>query len=117
MARFPNKDKVSNLHMYGIKRKFFCPIGQSVCTYVIEIDMEPDMIICDYLDVASFISNMKMEYTLEGACGAICNYMAGEYQPYAVMVKVKCEDAKHMPVEVTNVVNRSFAGNGQYEYN
>lgn len=113
MASFENDGKISNLHMYGIKKKFFCPIGKSECTYEIEIDMEPRKIICDYLDVDVFIRGMEYQQTLESACAVICNHMVDEYQPDAAMVKVKCEDAKHMPVEVTKMVRRNIC-DGSY---
>lgn len=113
MSSFDNDGKISNLHMYGIKKKCYCPIGQSECTYEIEIDMEPRNTICDYLEVDLFIKKMEYQQTLESACMLICDYMSSEYQPNGVMVKVKCEDAKHMPVEVTKIVRRNY--DGQYK--
>lgn len=110
MARFDNTYGISNLHMHGIKRKFFCPVGQSECTYEIEIDMEPRKVICDYLEVDTFIRDMDSNATLEACCATICDYMAKEYQPHAVMVKVKCDDARHMPAEVIKMVRRDMSG-------
>lgn len=104
MTRLENNDKINNIHMYGIKKKFFCPIGQAECTYEIEIDMEPGDAICDYLEVDAFIKKMAYEQTLESACALICNHMAKGYRPYVVEVRVKCEDAKHMPVVVAKSI-------------
>lgn len=104
MARFENNDGINNIHMYGIKRHFFCPIGQAECTYEIDIKMVPCCTICDYLEVDAFIKGMEYEQTLESACALICDYMYNEYRPTDVTVMVKCDDAEHMPAEVTKTL-------------
>ena len=69
MAKFENADGISSIKMDGVSVKCFCPIGKSMCTYNVTIEMEPDKWIPDYIEVGAMIQLLEeKEYTLESAC-------------------------------------------------
>lgn len=106
MAKFENTDGILSIKMDGVLVMCFCPIGKTMCTYDVTIEMEPDEWIPDYLEVEAMIRLLEgKEYTLESACAEICNNVNGYVRPKKVSVVVKCEDARHMPAEVKKTIN------------
>lgn len=106
MAKFENVDGISSIKMDGVSVKCFCPIGKSMCTYNVTIEMEPDKWIPDYIEVGAMIQLLEeKEYTLESACAEICNNLNDYVNPKKVSVTTLCRDARHMPAEVKKTIN------------
>lgn len=106
MAKFENTDGISSIKMDGVSVKCFCPIGKSMCTYNVTIEMEPDKWIPDYIEVGAMIQLLEeKEYTLESACAEICNNVNKYVRPKKVSVTILCKDARHMPAEVKKTIN------------
>lgn len=106
MAKFANLDNISSIKMDGVSVKCFCPIGKSMCTYDVTIEMEPDKLIPDYIEVGNMIQALnEREFTLESACAEICDNLNDYVNPKKVSVTIRCEDAKHMPAEVKKTIN------------
>jgi NADPH-dependent 7-cyano-7-deazaguanine reductase QueF len=116
MAKFENKDNITSLKMDGIKVKCFCPIGKSLCTYQVTIEMEPVFEIPDYIEVGEAIAKMENEeYTLESAVAHIFQFMVNYVNPHKLTVTVRCEDAKHMPATVTKTKTAEEENNSHEE--
>lgn len=106
MAKFANLSGISSIKMDGVSVKCFCPIGKSMCTYNVTIEMEPDKWIPDYIEVGNMIQSLNgREFTLELACARICSNLNDYVNPKEVSVTVRCEDAKHMPAEVKKTIS------------
>lgn len=106
MAKFENTDGISSIKMDGVSVKCFCPIGKSMCTYNVTIEMEPDKWIPDYIEVGAMIRLLEeKEYTLESACAEICNNLNDYVNPKKASVTILCRDARHMPAEVKKTIN------------
>ena len=106
MAKFANLDGISSIKMDGVSVKCFCPIGKSMCTYNVTIEMEPADLIPDYIEVGNMIQTLnEREFTLESACAEICDNLNDYVNPKKVSVTIRCEDAKHMPAEVKKTIN------------
>lgn len=106
MAKFKNIDGIGSIKMDGMSVKCFCPIGKSMCTYNVTIEMEPDKWIPDYIEVGAMIQLLEeKEYTLESACAEICNNLNDYVNPKKVSVTILCRDARHMPAEVKKTIN------------
>ena len=106
MAKFANLDNISSIKMDGVQVKCFCPIGKSMCTYDVTIEMEPDKLIPDYIEVGNMIQALnEREFTLESVCAEICDNLNDYVNPKKVSVTIRCEDAKHMPAEVKKTIN------------
>ena len=106
MAKFANLSGIGFIKMDGVSVKCFCPIGKSMCTYNVTIEMEPADLIPDYIEVGNMIQSLDgREFTLESACARICNDLNDYVSPKEVSVTVRCEDAKHMPAEVKKTIS------------
>lgn len=105
--KFKNKDDISKIKMDGMSVKCFCPIGQSLCTYNVTIVMEPDTEIPDYIEVCDMVNDLNSrELTIESAVARICNSVFEYVLPNRLEVTIRCNDAKHMPAEVTKVMEK-----------
>lgn len=100
MARFENSMGITTIQMED-KVKCYCPIGKSLCTYELSIAMDVGSVIPDYIEVGTFLDEgISGVATLEQCCAEVYDYFYREYQPKYLMVEVRCNDAKHMPVMV-----------------
>lgn len=78
-----------------------CPIGKQYCTYQMYVEMVPDEVIPDYIEVGKWMGSMNAKsYTLEDATAEVFDYIGNEYMPLELKVTCKCDDAAHMPVTV-----------------
>lgn len=90
---------------FDYKIRCFCPIGQSMCTYEVGVDMEPGNVIPDYLIIQKFLDGMNEQtFTLEDAAMCIKRELTKMVDPYCLMVSVHCSDAKHFPATVTTYI-------------
>ena len=101
MPSFPNTARIDRIHLSGMEKEVFCPIGKTWCTYHIDITMMPNKTIPDYLEIQEYIGGQcPTEATLEDFAAAVRDEMVAMCEPMSVEVSVFCDDAKHMPAEV-----------------
>lgn len=101
MPGFPNTARIDHIHLSGMEKEVFCPIGETWYTYRIDITMIPNQTIPDYLEIRECIDEQcPTESTLEDFAAAVRDKMAEMYEPLSVEVSVFRDDAKHMSVGV-----------------
>lgn len=101
MPSFPNTARIDHIHLSGMEKDVFCPIGKTWCTYRIDIAMIPDQTIPDYLEIQEYIGEQcPTESTLEDFAAVVRDKMVEMCKPLSVEVSVFCDDAKHMPARV-----------------
>lgn len=99
MARFENKYNIKLIKM-NKKIHNLCTIGQDWFTNNIEIEIIPDKVIPDYIEVEKEISKFESkELVIEEVVNGILEVMK-EYEPKYIKVSSKVDDAMHLPVEV-----------------
>lgn len=101
MAYIPNKYECYNplIKITEVIHNF-CPIGQDIYTNNIQITIEPNQCIPDYIDVTAFIKSLEgKELTIEDTCFEIIEHLIVEYSPKYVKVYTSAPDAVHSSVE------------------
>ena len=108
MAQFKNTMGISEI-AFAHTVQCVCAIGKSLCTYDMVVEMVPDEVIPDYLEVQEFMDNeVHMHFlTMEDATAAVADYLNEAYSPASGTVSCLCSDARHFPVRVT----KSIGGN------
>lgn len=100
MSRFENKYNISNIKLRKLIHNL-CTIGQDWFTNNLEIEIVPNKIIPDYIEVDNMIQEFEgKELVIEEVVNGILENLK-EYEPNYIKVISKVEDAMHLPVEVT----------------
>ena len=96
-----NKNKISEIILKG-KSHNFCPIGQSHYTNQYVVEMFPDKVIPDYLDVQEFIRKEinDKELIIEDCVSMLFNHISITYNPKFLKVSSNVVDAVHPEVTV-----------------
>lgn len=96
---FVNSQDISEITYFN-SRKFFCPVGESECTYEFTVKFKPNQIIPDYLELDKHFNYLPREMTIEDALNEVFNMFMEVLRPYKLKVTCLCEDARHSKVEV-----------------
>lgn len=108
MAKFGNTMGITRIVMQ-FELKCYCTIGKTLCTYRVQVELEPNGYIPDYLEVQESVEEMNNHwYTMEAACEEIYGKIQAQVNnDYSYMkISVFCSDARHFPVEVVKEVRR-----------
>lgn len=99
MSRFENNYNISKIKM--TKRIHnLCTIGQDWFTNNLEIELIPNKIIPDYIEVDEMIQSFEgKELVIEEVVNGILSELK-DYDPLYIKVVSKVDDAMHLPVEV-----------------
>lgn len=103
MAYVNNKElNISKIHI-SPNAKCFCPIGKDWYTNMFTIEMVPDNIIPDYVEVDEFVQKSinGKDLLIEQAVNTLYNFMKETYQPKSLKVSSSVGDAAHSYVFVT----------------
>lgn len=104
MASFENNYNITKIKM-NKKIHNLCTIGQDWYTNNIEIELVPDKIIPDYIEVDKDIQKHEgKELIIEEVVNNILQDLK-KYNPRYIKVTSKISDAMHLPVEVTSEFN------------
>ena len=99
MARFENNYNISEIRM-SKKLHNLCTIGQDWFTNNIEIEMYPNEIIPDYIEVDKMLDTFEgKEMVIEEVVNGILENLK-EYKPKYISVISRVNDAQHLAVEV-----------------
>ncbi len=101
MARF-NNEYILKIKM-NPSAHVFCPLGQAWYTLNLNIEMLPDGVIPDYVEVQQWINENLDGKTLsiEDAICNCANYFKTEYTPKQINIDAVVNDAAHFPVIVS----------------
>ena len=106
MANFKNTMGITHIK-FDHAIKCYCTIGKTLCTYNVSVEIVPNKVIPDYLEIQNELDELNNHwYTMEAACEAVeaavtkcCN------DCYDMLrVSIHCYDARHFPVTVTKEV-------------
>ena len=108
MSKFSNTMGITQITMQ-FELKCYCTIGKTLCTYRVQVELEPMGCIPDYLEVQESVNEMNYHwYTMEAACEEVYSrvqkQVANDYK--YMKVSIFCSDARHFPVEVVKEVRR-----------
>ncbi len=78
----------------------FCPLGNDWYTNQFEVEIVPDKLLVDYIDVEKFIRKeiSGKNYIIEEAVSTLFNYIENEIKPKYLKVGSYGADAVHFPV-------------------
>lgn len=96
---FLNTQKINTIRYFN-SRQFFCPVGQSMCTYQFTVEVTPRLVIPDYLELDKYFNQLAKNMTIEDATLEVFEIFRITMNPLALKVTCLCEDAKHSKVEV-----------------
>lgn len=99
MARFDNNYNISMIKM-NKRIHNLCTIGQDWFTNNVYIELIPDKVIPDYIEVDNDIQDFEgRELVIEELVNGILEKLK-QYNPKYIKVVSKVDDAMHLPVEV-----------------
>lgn len=99
MARFENKQGITDITMEK-KIHNFCTIGKDWYTNNIDMYIEPDKLIPDYIEIDEALKELEgKELIIEDVVAAVVEILK-EYEPSYIRVVSKVNDATHLPVTV-----------------
>lgn len=102
MARFENKQGITCITMEK-KIHNFCTIGQDWYTNDIDISIEPDKVIPDYIEIDKSLNELEgKELIIEDVVASVVDILK-EYEPLSIEVYSRVEDATHLPVTVSKM--------------
>ena len=81
----------------------FCPLGNDWYTNQFTVEIVPNELLADYVDVEKFIRNeiAGKSFILEDAVSTLFNYIHEQVEPKYLKVSSYGDDAVHFPVTVT----------------
>lgn len=101
MNKIENVDSIDRIE-FSKNITLYCPLGYGYYLAKVSVDITPDEILMDYLDIEEFFKSMEgQEFIIEEAVAKIHDFLKTHYRPLAVIVKVTAESNVHFPVTVT----------------
>ena len=100
MARFNNEMGITKICMFA-NIQVYCSIGKAFFTARMSIEMVPNAVIPDYIEVEDHIRDLSGEaMVIEECVGRVYDYINLNYEPMSLLVRANVSDARHMPVTV-----------------
>lgn len=104
MARFENKQNISNITLFK-KLHNFCILGKDWYTNNLTIIMEPGEIIPDYVEIEAEINKLEsQELIIEDVVNLVFE-IVNSYNPKRIKVISEVDDATHLKVKVEKEFN------------
>lgn len=79
----------------------FCPLGNDYYTAQITIELQPNELLFDFIDLTNYLDKLNGEaFIVEALCQEVFEYLDCKIKPAHLSVTVEASSNKHLPVAV-----------------